>query len=559
MLGLTLCMFGDVLLTSRPIVLSDRQGDLASQFIYWRAFTAEQLRHGHLPLWNPYVFCGMPFLGAAPAGVLYPPNWLDLALSLPRSINLTTALHVFLAGLFTYVWGLRRGLHPVAAVTAGALFMFSGAYFLHLYAGHMSVCATAWMPLVFASVEGWIQTRSRDWALAGTAAIAMQIATGDAQNCFYTAVAAVLLLAFGLIHTPQRLKTIMGFVGMYAGAAAVGAFQLLLGYQATSESVRAHGVSYEFASMVSFAPENLLTLLAPGFFGDMVTTPYWGRWYLWEMCLFIGVCGLALAVYGAVSGKRESRRSLVSLAVIMVVVALGSNTPLFKVLYNCVPGFDRFRANAKFIAGASLCMTMLAGSGLDQLLHSPRSNRRLALGLLIASIVVGGAAMALRSAALAPESKNWWARAMQAVDGTGESYLPDAAYTDPVSVSQAGVFASKGLFVAATEFLILSGLVFLAGGSRKVVYAIALMAITEVFVFARSSRATFDVSSTQSPTLKAFLDRHPGDYRILCARSTCRPTGWPVIGSRPPRTSIPCAGSLPAATASRTSTTITAS
>jgi len=518
LLGLTFCMFGDVLFTSKPIVLSDGRTDLASQFIYWRAFTADQLRQGHLPLWNPYVYCGMPFLGAAPAGVLYPPNWLDLVLSLPRSINLTTALHVFLAGLFTYGWGLRRGLHPLAAVTAGALFMFSGAFFLHLYAGHLSVSAMPWTPLVFVSLEGWIRTRSRGWILWGTAAIAMQIVTGDMQSCFYTAVAAGLVLAFGLIHTPQRLKAIGGFLAMYAGAAALGAFQLLLGFQAASESVRSRGVSYEFASTFSFAPENLLTLLAPGFFGDMVTMPYWGRWYLWEMCLFIGVCGLALAVCGAICGTRKSRRSLVPLVVILLVLALGSNTPLFKVLYGCVPGFNRFRANAKFIAPASLCLTILAGSGLDHLLHSPRGNRRLALGLLIAGIVVGSAAMALQSAALAPESRNWWARAMQAVNGTEESYLPTAAYTNPASVMKAGVFASRGLFVAAAEFLILSGLVFLAGVSRKVVYAIALMAIVEVFVFARSSRATFEVSSTQSPKLKAFLDRHPGDYRIFCER-----------------------------------------
>jgi len=139
LLLLTLCMFGDVLVTSRPLVLSDGQNDLASQFIYWRAFAADQLRHGNLPLWNPHVFCGTPFLGWAQAGVLYPPNWLDVVLPLPLSINLGIALHVFLAGLFTYLWGLRRGLHPVAAVTAAALFMFSGAYFLHVYAGHLSL------------------------------------------------------------------------------------------------------------------------------------------------------------------------------------------------------------------------------------------------------------------------------------------------------------------------------------------------------------------------------------------------------------------------------------
>jgi len=519
LLALTVCMFGDILLTSRPVVLSNEQGDLASQFIYWRAFTAEQLRHGHLPLWNPYVYCGMPFLGAAPAGVLYPPTWLDLVLSLPRSINLVTALHVFLAGLFTYLWGLRRGLHPLAAVTAGALFMFSGSFFLHVYAGHLSVSAMPWMPLVFVSLEGWIQNRTRGWILLGTAAIAIQIVSGEIQVCFYTAVAAGLMVAFRMVNTPHRWKVLLGFCAMYAGAAALGALQILLGAHASSESVRSSGLSYEFASMVSFSPENFLTLLAPGFFGDMVTVPYWGRWYLWEMCLFIGVSGLALAVYGAICGKRGTRGVLVSLVVIMLVLALGSNTPLFRVLHRWVFGFNQFRANAKFIIEASLFLTILAGTGLDYLLHSPRGNRWLALGLLIAGIVVGGVAIRLRSAAKATGSTSWWPQSMQKIYATGETYQTASIYTDPPSVMRDGLFASNGLTRAAAEFLILSGLVFLAGVNRRFVYLIALMAIAEIFVFARSTRATFEISSTQAPKLKAFLDQHPGDYRIYYERT----------------------------------------
>ena len=512
-------MFGDVLFTSRAIVLSNDQNDIASHFIYWRAFAADQLRHGHLPLWNPHLFCGTPFLGWAQSGVLYPPNWLDLLLPLPLSINLGIALHVFLAGLFTYVWALRRGLHPVAAVTSGALFMFCGAYFLHVYGGHASLLsALAWMPLVLASVDGWIQTRTRGWMLLGMAAVAMQILAADPQGCFYTAVAAGLLLAIELINTQQRSKVLLGFLVMYAGAAALGAVQLLTSFQAASESVRAGGVSYEFASMVSFAPENFLTLLAPGLFGNMSAVPYWGRWYLWEMCLFIGVTGLVLAVYGAVCGHRELRRLLVPLVLILLVLALGSNTPLFRLLYHAVPGFDRFRSNSKFIMEASLFMVMLAGAGLDCLLRSPRANRWFALGLLVTGVIVGGVAIELRSAALTSESANWWSRTMQGVHNTQETYLPETDSADPSFVKRAGVFASGRLLITATEFLLLSALIFWAGTSRKAVGAIALMAIAEIFVFARSSLATFDLSSTQTPKLKAFLDERPGDYRIFYQR-----------------------------------------
>jgi hypothetical protein len=516
LLGLTLGMFGNVLFTSRPVVLSDSGNDLASQFIYWRTFTADQLRHGHLPLWNPHVFSGMPYLGWAQTAVLYPTNWLDLVLPLPRSINLGIALHVFLAGSFTYLWGLRRGLHPVAAVVAGALFMFSGSYFLHIFAGHLSLLyAIAWTPLVFASVEEWIRRQSLGWVLAGTAAVTMQIFAGDFQACFYTAVAAGLLMLLDVIGSRQRTRVLLGFLGMYAGAATLGAVQLLTSLQAASESVRSGGVTYDFASMVSFAPENLITLLAPGFFGDGIGAPYWGRWYPWEMCLFVGVSGLALAVYGAACGKRELRRGLVPLLAIMVALALGANTPLFKLLYHCVPGFDRFRANAKFIIEASLFMVMLAGAGLDRLLRDPKGTKWLALGLFIAGIIVVCVGWRLRSAALATEPANWWSRTMQAVHATQESYLPAASYTDPTFVRQAGEFASRCLFVAAAELLILGGLMLLAGASRWVVYAAALMAIAEVFVFAKTSLATFDLEYTEAPKLKAFLDQHPGDYRIF--------------------------------------------
>ena len=122
----------------------------------------------------------------------------------------------------------------------------------------------------------------------------------------------------------------------------------------------------------------------------------------------------------------------------MLVLALGANTPLFKFLYHWVPGFDRFRANAKFIIEASLFMVMLAGAGLDRLLTIPKGNNGLALGLFVAAIIVCVRGLGLRSAALAPEPATWWTRAMQAVHATQESYLPAANYADPSFIRQAG-------------------------------------------------------------------------------------------------------------------------
>ena len=45
----------------------------------FRHFAAEYFKaNGKLPLWNPYLFSGMPLHGAAQAGLLFPLNWFYL-------------------------------------------------------------------------------------------------------------------------------------------------------------------------------------------------------------------------------------------------------------------------------------------------------------------------------------------------------------------------------------------------------------------------------------------------------------------------------------------------
>src|SRR5262245_23395036 len=51
-------------------------GDGWSQILGIRILIGEMIRNGLLPLWNPYIFCGMPLLASIQPGALYPPTWL---------------------------------------------------------------------------------------------------------------------------------------------------------------------------------------------------------------------------------------------------------------------------------------------------------------------------------------------------------------------------------------------------------------------------------------------------------------------------------------------------
>jgi len=63
--------------------------------------------------------------------------------------------------------------------------------------------------------------------------------------------------------------------------------------------------------------------------------------------------------------------------------------------------------------------------------------------------------------------------------------------------------------------LLLSVLLWRSHFSPRLVYLVPLLAVLELFIFARSNRPTFDLETTRLPALQQFFDDHPGDYRVL--------------------------------------------
>ena len=511
---LVFAMFGDLLLTSGTRVFGNQYTDLYLQFVSWRQFGFSELGKGHLALWNPYVFAGAPYFGGAQAALLYPVNFLSLILPQAAAINWSIALNAFLFGAFMYAWMIFRGLRPVSGLFAATIAMFCGAYFMHVYSGHTVHMATmAWGPVIFLAIDGIFEKRRLTWSLIGMFAVAMQAFAGHPQYLFYTAIAAgfysLCRMAFG---AKLNIGLIAGLAGIYLGGILLSAIQLLVAMQASRETIRSEPLPYVFARMFSLPPENLATLIAPNFFGDMLHQAYWGRGYLWEMSLYVGVVGFVLAVYGALFGQnRKGIHVALVMIGILLVLALGDHTPLFSLLYHHVPGFDKFRCLAKFTYPASLFIILLAAHGFDRLLI----RRAIEPKFLISIFVLGGVLVVfslwVRNADWRPVIQN-----IQAA-GFGDTFLPPAVYNTNTFVSSAQAFASNTVFIAAATCLVLGGL--LAGLRRSpyLIYAVLALSVTEMFAVARNSRDTFDSNTVVIPEIKKFLEDHPGDYRIINA------------------------------------------
>lgn len=509
------------------LVLGTRLGDMPEQFIPWRAFAAASLKAGHLPLWNPYTYAGEPFLGGFQSALLYPPNAIFLILPLGRAINLSIFLHLLVLAWGLYRWAARRGLHPVAGMAGAALLALGGTVYPHVSAGHLSnLCAMAWAPWILGGLESWGSTRRWGGLLEASAAVCLQILAGHVQYVFITAVAGALqALAASLAEPAARRRALPAFVACYAAGALLAAAQLLPGLAAAAEGIRQGRLSYAVASSFFFPPENLLTLFAPGFFGDHLHTPYWGRWYIQEASAFMGSSGVVLLLIGLWNPplRRRSRMDL-AMAALLLLLALGASTPVYRLLYDFAPLYGRFRGVSKFIFPAMAYLALVAAAGTDALVrrHPPRG---LALAPLGLSLALGGAGL---FCLLRPEDAAGWMQAWLA--GRHDPIpLPDLARVD--FARQAAPQAARSLLEAAGLFLALAG--GLAGRARwaGLRWAPLLLLAAELAAFARSNLATCRVADATPPGARNFVATHPGDYRVLTVAGAGGFNGGYLLGA----------------------------
>jgi len=501
-----------VLLLPGDLFLSAPGTDVIGQFVAWRAFAADSILAGHLPLWNPHTYAGEPFLGDFQSAELYPLNIIFLFLPVARAMNLSFLLHLLILAWGVGYWCSRRGFHPVACALAGFTVALSGTVFPHLFGGYLSgICSLAWSPWILAFLEkAW---RGPAWrpVLLAAACGCLQILAGSPQYVFYTAIAAGLNALVTSVAEPKlRWRTVPTTAVMYAFAAALSAAQLLPGLAAAAESVRQGKVSFTFAGSLSFPPENLLTLFAPWFFGHLPVESYWGRAYLWETSVFIGVSGVVLAAFAlgdSVHG-RQARRDLV-VAAPLFVLALGAHTPLFRVLYDYVPGFGSFRTSAKFSFPLILFAALALGAGADALLRGRLERKFFAPGVLAAGLLAGAAGAYLL---FRPEDI---AVLRNFIINTHESYLGQPGYPPEPDLAALGTGAAHSLLFVSGLAIIIGASLLNATRQRQLCWVPLAILPLEMLSFAWGSLGTARLSDVMPNILPAYVQAHPGDYRVI--------------------------------------------
>lgn len=396
--------------------------DLMHQNIPFREVLVAALRDGGLPFWAWDMGTGFPLLAEGQVAALYPPNLLLLwLLPLPLAVNLFVVLHLFLGGLFSAIYARTLGLGLLPATFAALVFALCGFMVVHVKHVNM-VAAAAWAPLFFALIEGHLRTRRPGRSAAAVAlVVAAMILAGHPQVAYNTLLlgalyAAIRGLRLGRIDAwgsaAGRLSLLLAGVALGLGLAAP---QLLPTLELAGESTRSGGVHWRDATRHGYHPRHLITFLLPYHFGDPADDSWpklpgeqerlWPgiRTVFWEITGYVGWIPLLLASLALVLALRGRLRGppgprpgveaaalpIAGMLLLSLLLVLGKFTPVYRLFYVAVPGFDDFRFPTRFLVYVDLFLAMLAAIGLELAGRRLAPLMRVALGLALTLVALG--------------------------------------------------------------------------------------------------------------------------------------------------------------------------
>jgi len=411
--------YWELVFTSQFSMLTS--GETVNQAYSWFHFWAESVRHGSVPLWDPYAFGGRSFIGEMQTAAFYP---LHLVFALfPANGNglLPTRLYhlyfVFahlLAAYFMFALIREMGLDRFPALLAGLIYSLGG--FVGVVQWPHILESAVWLPLQFLlmlrALQPHAMRRSLTYAALAGLTLGLSILAGGLHIVMMQVIVLVSAAAYyaSCNRSPWWRSAAAAGVLAITGLAA-GAVQLLPSAEYSTRAIRfISGTSLPAAQKIPIAylvdsifPRTLLSYLIPyNFQGKLgpgeVLSPY------------LGVLPLLLAIIGFWKCRDQVWvRYAAGLAFIAFLFSLGAPSLLYGLIYALVPLLWMAREASRFLYMAHFGLVVLAAYGAQTLFCGREASLSWAPlnRVLLWLAVLSGVLLAVPYLSGQPELKSW--------------------------------------------------------------------------------------------------------------------------------------------------------
>ncbi|MBD3250238.1 MAG: hypothetical protein GF381_01540 [Candidatus Pacebacteria bacterium] len=424
-LQLVLLLFLVLLLRFYPFLLGKTLifGDNFSLMVPGKLFTAHWLKQGVLPLWNPTILGGIPWIGDVNQSVLYPTSLLFMVLEPATALNLSLVLHLGLSFVGAYLAGKKfsrsdrdehhaqhRGGRYVGLITA-VLWTLSTQVAGSL--NNLSVIQSlSWLPWL-AYLGQKVKSDMRSQLLFGLA-VTMQFLGGYPQHVVYSiGLGVVLSLGQELRERQDRqgkqdkqerrggrrrlrwldfwswlknwLLTAIWSVGL-------SAFIWLPFIEVFLRSTRME-LSLAQAKTGSLHPALLIKMVIPYFFNQVRAGFAWGPVWAGKTndVFYFGWLGLVVLGFKLFFQKKNwTDWLLLSVASFYLIFSLGEYLPGYSLIQQLLPLFRVGRYPSMALLVSVFLLVLLIAQTLPELIKKLEKVRldRLLVGLLLVWLIL---------------------------------------------------------------------------------------------------------------------------------------------------------------------------
>ncbi len=364
--------------------------DLVFQVLPWIQFQTATWQSGSFPLWDPNLWAGHPVVGQVQPAALNPLNWVLFSLPMKDgfirlgTLNWYLVLIHYLAALLMYLFCRDRGLSRLSSILGGCAFSFGGFMATNMWP--QMLMSALWLPVVLLFLLR-VDDGRRPVASAALAGVFLGLAfLGGHHNVpiYATVCAGAFWIHHLLTGDGFRRARWMAVVLFAACFAAVAAVQILPAVELGQWSLRWAGaanplpwdepVPYTVHDNFSLYPTSILGFIVPSYSRHTDT--------------FMGLVVLTYAALGvALAWRRRTTRIAAVLAMLGLLLALGSDSLLHGLVYQFWPGFHTARNISMAVALCHLGLAVLAACGLEACFEHAREARR-SQTLAVRSLVV---------------------------------------------------------------------------------------------------------------------------------------------------------------------------
>ena len=315
-------------------------GDNYSLMVPGKLFTTNWLKQGVLPLWNPNIFAGLPWIGDVNQSILYPSTLLFLVFKPAMALNLTFILHLFIAYLgMYYLLKLVVRDHP-SQIIGAVLWMLSTqvAGSLHNISTLQSIVWLPWICYFGLQIQqSWKQK------LFFVLMVLMQFAGGYPQHVLYSIVGAVVLsLIFKDRQNFSWIEWLKHWLMTATLTISVSTVIWLPFIQLLQSSTRMEQTITQ-AGVGSLNPAMLIKMLVPYFFDKQIAGFKWGPAWSGQpnVLFYFSWLGL-LCLFWPIKikkNKQQINRNIAIFVIVTLVFALGTYLPGFSFIQKAIPVF----------------------------------------------------------------------------------------------------------------------------------------------------------------------------------------------------------------------------